>query len=164
MRRLICAFVVRIWHKPCFLMARLMYFQSYVKDSNWIFWLWLLQTFVPVRFGWGEGGIPDLSLSLRGINSWWAGCKLDTFCKRKKKIFYWLSATNDTKMSHLMTKPTKWHMRPAKTQISLSICSVLSESSLSAWRKLGSLATQSAQRRLIRLGICFYGELSQIIA
>ena len=33
-------------------------------------------------------------------------------------------------MSHLMTKPTKWHMRPAKTQISLGICPVWSESSL----------------------------------
>ena len=33
---------------------------------------------------------------------------------------------------------------PAKTQISLGIRPVLSESSLSAWRKLGSLATHSA--------------------
>ena len=39
-----------------------------------------------------------------------------------------------------MTKPTKW-LRPAKTQISLGIRPVWSESSLSAWRKLGSLAT-----------------------
>ena len=40
-----------------------------------------------------------------------------------------------------MTKPTKWHVRPAKTQISLGIRLVWSESLLSAWRKLGSLAT-----------------------
>ena len=40
-----------------------------------------------------------------------------------------------------MSKPTKWHVRPAKTQISLGIHPVWSESSLSAWRKLGSLAT-----------------------
>ena len=40
-----------------------------------------------------------------------------------------------------MTKPTKWHLRPAKTQISLGISPVWSESSLSVWRKLGSLAT-----------------------
>ena len=45
------------------------------------------------------------------------------------------------KMSCLMTKPTKWHVRPAKTQISLGIHPVWSESSLSTWRKLGSLAT-----------------------
>ena len=43
------------------------------------------------------------------------------------------------KMSHLMTKPKKWHVRQAKTQISLGICPVWSESSLSAWRKLVSL-------------------------
>ena len=40
-----------------------------------------------------------------------------------------------------MTKPTKWHVLPAKTQISLGIRPVWSESLLSAWRKIGSLAT-----------------------
>ena len=44
-------------------------------------------------------------------------------------------------MSRLMTKPTKWHVRPAKTLISLGIHPVWSESSLSTWRKLGPLAT-----------------------
>ena len=48
-------------------------------------------------------------------------------------------------MTRLMTKPTKWHVRPAKTQISLGIRPVWSESSLSAWRKLGSLATHWAR-------------------
>ena len=43
-------------------------------------------------------------------------------------------------MSRLMTKPTKWHMRPVKTQILLGIRPVWSESLLSAWIKLGSLA------------------------
>ena len=43
-------------------------------------------------------------------------------------------------MSRPMIKPTQWHVRPAKTQISLGIRPVWSESSLSAWRKLGSLA------------------------
>ena len=43
-----------------------------------------------------------------------------------------------------MTKPTKWHVRPAKTQISLGLCPVWSESLLSAWRKLRSLATNWA--------------------
>ena len=47
-------------------------------------------------------------------------------------------------LSRIMTKPTKWHVRPEKTQISLGICSVWSESSLSAWRKPGSLATNWA--------------------
>ena len=44
-------------------------------------------------------------------------------------------------ISHLMTKPTKWHVRPLKTQIGLGIHPVWSESSLWAWRKLGFLAT-----------------------
>ena len=35
-------------------------------------------------------------------------------------------------VSQDMIKPTKWHMRPAKTQISLGICPVWSESSLCA--------------------------------
>ena len=43
-----------------------------------------------------------------------------------------------------MRKPTKWHVRPAQTQISLGIRPVWSESSLSAWSKLGSLATHWA--------------------
>ena len=50
-------------------------------------------------------------------------------------------------LSRLMTKSTKstkWHVRPAKTQISLDTRPVWSESSLSAWRKLGSLATHWA--------------------
>ena len=45
-------------------------------------------------------------------------------------------------------KPTKWHVRPAKTQISLVIRPVWSESLLSAWRKLGSLATNWAHSEL----------------
>ena len=40
-----------------------------------------------------------------------------------------------------MTKPTKWPVPPAKTQISLDIRPISSESSLSAWRKAGSLDT-----------------------
>ena len=35
-------------------------------------------------------------------------------------------------MSHLMTKPTKWHVHPAKTQIRLGIHPVWSETSLCA--------------------------------
>ena len=53
---------------------------------------------------------------------------------------------DDCKISRLVTKPTKWHLRPANTPISLGIRPVLSESSLSAWRKLGSLATHWAHR------------------
>ena len=44
-------------------------------------------------------------------------------------------------LSCIMTKPTKWHVHPSKTQISLRIRSDWSQSLLSAWRKLASLAT-----------------------
>ena len=44
----------------------------------------------------------------------------------------------------LMTKQTKWHVRPAKTSMKLGIRPVWSESLLSAWRKLGSSATHWA--------------------
>ena len=47
-------------------------------------------------------------------------------------------------MSRLVTKPTKWHVRTAKTLIRLGIRPVWSESSLSTWRKLRSLATRWA--------------------
>ena len=47
-------------------------------------------------------------------------------------------------LSQRMTKPTKWHVRPAKTKLSLCICPVWSDSSLSAWRKLDSIATHWA--------------------
>ena len=47
-------------------------------------------------------------------------------------------------ISRRMTKPTKWPLRPAKTQISLGIRPVWSESSLSAWRNIGSSATHWA--------------------
>ena len=40
-------------------------------------------------------------------------------------------------------KCTFWHVRPTKTQISLRIRAVCSESSLSAWRNLVSLAIQN---------------------
>ena len=57
-------------------------------------------------------------------------------------------------------KTSKMAVRPAKTQISLGIRPVWSESSLSAWRSIGSLATHWAHsedsdptgRMLIRLG------------
>ena len=53
-------------------------------------------------------------------------------------------------MSHLMTKPTKWHVSPAKTQISLGIRPVWTESSLSALKKKAWVLSYplSAQRRL----------------
>ena len=46
---------------------------------------------------------------------------------------------------HSKTQLTKWHVYPGKTQISMDIRSVGLESSLAAWRNLGSLATHWAR-------------------
>ena len=43
-----------------------------------------------------------------------------------------------------MRKPTKWHVRPSKTQTSMGIRPVLSESSLPAWRNIRSSDTHWA--------------------
>ena len=45
-----------------------------------------------------------------------------------RKCLNW--SPNNSQMSLLVTKPTKWHVYPAKTQISLGECPVWSESSL----------------------------------
>ena len=47
-------------------------------------------------------------------------------------------------MSRRMIKPKKWSLHPVKTQISLGIHPVCSESSLSAWRNIGPSATHWA--------------------
>ena len=71
-------------------------------------------------------------------------CRSATLINKYSVLFY---EHNDPlkkatyKLSRIATKPTKWHVRPAKTQISLGIRPIWSESSLSAWRKQGSLAT-----------------------
>ena len=63
------------------------------------------------------------------------------------KLMHWFSCRQANKtivfqeLSRLMKKPTKWPVHPAKTQISLDIHPIWSESLLSAWRKLRSLAT-----------------------
>ena len=54
----------------------------------------------------------------------------------------------EDKLSRLMTKPTKWHMRPAKTQISLGICPVWSVFSVRMEKAWVLSYPLSAQRRL----------------
>ena len=67
-------------------------------------------------------------------------------------------------------KTNKVSVRPAKTQISLGIRPVWSESSLSAWRKLGPLATHWAHsqdsdqtRRMPRLICVFAGRTATLL-
>ena len=91
------------------------------------------------------------------------GYKDEQTNKQKLDYFmapYWtrpdkISPDYQDDMSRLTTKPTKSPVRQAKTQIGLGIRSVWAESSLSAWRNLGFLATHwahcedSDQTRLI---------------
>ena len=60
---------------------------------------------------------------------------------RERRGFWSIQLLSNDIWSHLMTKPTKWHVSPAKTRISLNIRPVWPESSLSESSKLGSLAT-----------------------
>ena len=74
------------------------------------------------------------------------------FCFKSDPLF----RKGAKQLSQRMTKPTKWHVRQAKTQF--SIRPVWSESPLSAWRKLGCLAFHNLERKtkisLIRLYGC----------
>ena len=77
------------------------------------------------------------------------------FSREKKSIGIVRTVIVPALKSRNTTKPTKWHMRPAKTQISLGIRPVWSASSVSAWRKLGSLATHWAHSEdSVSLGGC----------
>ena len=67
------------------------------------------------------------------------------------------------KLSHGMTKQTKWSVCPAKTQISLGIRPAWPESALSAWSKLGpKLPIEHTAKTLIRLGGCPGGSKSSL--
>ena len=57
----------------------------------------------------------------------------DLHVRSIKKCLPDTAITINIHLSRLMTKPAKWHVRPAKTQISLGIRPVWSESSLSAF-------------------------------
>ena len=61
----------------------------------------------------------------------------------------------EIEMRYLHDKTNKITVCPAKTQISLGLCPVWSEFSLSAWRNHGSLAPiERTVKTLIRLGGC----------
>ena len=80
----------------------------------------------------------------KNVTSFSNRCKCETFLKK-----YNLKKNKGTirKIGHLMTKPTKWPVHPAKIQISLGIRPVWSGSSLSAWRNNGSLTTHKAHSK-----------------
>ena len=75
------------------------------------------------------------------INSFLWSCGNFEKCKKSNNFLLQPSQWHLQNMSRFVTKPTKWRVCPAKTQISLGIHPVWSASLLSAWRKLRSLAT-----------------------
>ena len=80
----------------------------------------------------GVSAVPEQTISLASWN-----------------ILAWLWIKNITPhMSRLMTKPTKWHVRPAKTQISLSIRPVWSVFAVRMKKTWFLIYPLSAQQRL----------------
>ena len=75
------------------------------------------------QHGGGRSRTPDLSLRSPTLYHWATALPGEIW-----RIIPKLSQ----KLSCLRTKPTKWSVRPAKTQISLDICPVWSGSSLCA--------------------------------
>ena len=75
--------------------------------------------------GWSESslGVQDIWLVLPWCSSVYVIFPCWTFLPVQIRKFH---------LSHLVTKPTQWHVHPAKTQISLGIRPVWSESSLCA--------------------------------
>ena len=93
----------------------------------------------------GRSKWPKIFMSWRALKQKSNKQNLQEIKQTKSTCFSYRSKSRGKRkklnMSHHMTKPTKWHVCPVKTQISLGIRPVWSESSLSTWRKLGSLAT-----------------------
>ena len=54
---------------------------------------------------------------------------------------------SENNLAGAQQKPTKWPVHPVKTQISMGICQLWSESLLSAWRRNGSLATYTSHNK-----------------
>ena len=105
--RLICAFVVRIWHKQVFWCCGSFYKTAFLFEYSYA---WTDQI-IATSF------CSDILWEIMGMH-WLFRTTL-------------FSAINGD-MSRQVTKPTKWQVHPAKTQIRLGICPVWSESLLGA--------------------------------
>ena len=100
-----------------------------------------------------------MSINLKTIHIW-CGLTLYQTLSWMQTVSQWLIFTvwmlwcTFCNNSHLMTKPTKWHVRQAKTQISLGIRPVWSVFAVRMKKHRVLSYPLSAQRRLIRLGGC----------
>ena len=83
--------------------------------------------------------------SVSSLSAWKCIRSLATHKKQSKDfaqtgqmpVLIWISDRRTGHFSCHMTKPTKWPVCPAKTQISMGIRLVWSKSSLSAWKNIG---------------------------
>ena len=90
-------------------------------------------------WGWLRSLIADCAFTRSFFfylfNTFYSGNLLLAYCTFMSyyQLYARIKALQKTKLSQRMTKPTKWHVRPAKTtQISLDLRPVCSESSLCA--------------------------------
>ena len=74
--------------------------------------------------------------------------------QQQQQPFCFLRTVRQLNMNRIVTKPTKWHVRPAKTQISLGICPFWSVFTVRLKNARILNYPLSAQQRLIRLGRC----------
>ena len=128
MRRLIWAFVVRIWHETGFLITH--------KYKQYSFHI--LYTYSSDAVHWHWRNIKTLTFELDLCNGW--------------------HTTLDRSVSFVlvcnMTKPTKWPVRPMKTQISLGSHPIWSKCSLCAQWVAKDQGFMWTAKTLIRLGEC----------
>ena len=121
--------------RPGMTQTRLLGHRGYLKSWNFWFSKYRYYTILVAQIrlcrcaGWSA-----LLLFAYGIRqvSLWCGSNIPDYITKIGQFEPWHDKTN------------KMSVRPAKTQISLGIHAVWSESWLSTWRKLGSLATHWA--------------------
>ena len=123
MRRLICAFVVRIWHKTCFLMAWLIYYMRCVHLAFW----WKSSISKPGAYTWNTcwNYSKYIKLSLFQEPIWHQPVKhfslaktitlkLKSICKKWDIWIYWISKYSIREKIDTSLYNFRWHL-PAPT-------------------------------------------------
>ena len=106
-----------------------------------------------IRLG-GCSGWSESSLGAH-LLCWFGHVAAHMFFSALKRFDFKRWYRKNCDLSHRVTKPTKWHVRPAKPQISLGIRPVWSESSLCAqWVAKDQAFFRQTEKTLIRLGGC----------
>ena len=164
MLRLICAFVVRIWNKQVFSWHGSYQWNSAKHEILVIVSLNTGNLLIKTKIAWSpyctvlwiKFWFWPILADTKSVETYQISFSLFLYTFKRFLIFFIRTEVNQTvswemmpDLSRLVLKPTKWHVCPAKTQISLGIRPVWSESLLSAWRKLGSLATHCVHTQFV---------------